>query len=81
MCELPHDPTAFVLDAATITVQAYPGPAFEARVALVYPTVKAHGKEKGRRDPALSVSKDLSIVVHLLDFEEIFRLHPMEQMP
>jgi len=48
---------------------------------LVYPTVKAHGKEKGRRDPALSVSKDLSIVVHLLDFEEIFRLHPMGQMP
>jgi hypothetical protein len=39
-------------------VQAYPGPAFEGRVALVYPTVKAHGKEKGRRDPALSVSRE-----------------------
>jgi hypothetical protein len=47
-----------VRDAATITVQAYPGPAFEGRVAFVYPTVKAQGKEKGRRDPALSVSRE-----------------------
>jgi hypothetical protein len=72
-----------VRDAATITVQAYPGPAFEGRVAFVYPTVKAQGKEKGRREirPFQFRGKDLSIVVHLLDFEEIFRLHPMEQMP
>lgn len=69
-------------DAATITVQAYPGPAFEGRVAFVYPTVQAQGKKRAGEIRRFQFrGKDLSIVVHLLDFEEIFRLHPIEQMP